>query len=71
MCVNVFPWQDELKADHTSYLKQNPDIRALISDFLQFLLLRKPDDVFQFARDYFLPFASHRPPESTLKASSL
>ncbi|KAF0047306.1 hypothetical protein F2P81_000939 [Scophthalmus maximus] len=63
--------KDELKADHTSYLKQNPDIRALISDFLQFLLLRKPDDVFQFARDYFLPFASHRPPESTLKASSL
>uniref|UniRef100_A0A8D3AMR8 Ciliogenesis-associated TTC17-interacting protein n=1 Tax=Scophthalmus maximus TaxID=52904 RepID=A0A8D3AMR8_SCOMX len=57
--------KDELKADHTSYLKQNPDIRALISDFLQFLLLRKPDDVFQFARDYFLPFASHRPPDKS------
>ncbi|XP_038574572.1 ciliogenesis-associated TTC17-interacting protein [Micropterus salmoides] len=60
--------KEELKADHASYLRQHPEIRALISDFLQFLLLRKPDDVFQFARDYFLPFASRHPPEPSLKA---
>ncbi|XP_010752887.2 ciliogenesis-associated TTC17-interacting protein [Larimichthys crocea] len=58
--------KEELKADHASYLRQHPEIRALISDFLQFLLLRKPDDVFQFAREYFLPFASRRPPEPNL-----
>ncbi|XP_032386801.1 ciliogenesis-associated TTC17-interacting protein isoform X2 [Etheostoma spectabile] len=63
--------KEELKADHASYLRQHPDIRALISDFLQFLLLRKPDDVFQAAREYFLPFASRRPPEPSLKAPSL
>uniref|UniRef100_A0A8C6UIT9 Ciliogenesis-associated TTC17-interacting protein n=1 Tax=Neogobius melanostomus TaxID=47308 RepID=A0A8C6UIT9_9GOBI len=50
--------KEELKADHASYLRRHPEIRALISDFLQFLLLRKPDDVFQFSREYFLPFAS-------------
>ncbi|XP_057712542.1 ciliogenesis-associated TTC17-interacting protein isoform X1 [Corythoichthys intestinalis] len=50
--------KEELKADHASYLKANPEIRALISDFLQFLLLKKPDDVFQFAREYFFPFTS-------------
>ncbi|XP_022610961.1 ciliogenesis-associated TTC17-interacting protein isoform X2 [Seriola dumerili] len=61
--------KEELKADHDSYLRQHPEIRALISDFLQFLLLRKPDDVFQFARKYFLPFSARRPPESSLKAS--
>ncbi|XP_040911412.1 ciliogenesis-associated TTC17-interacting protein [Toxotes jaculatrix] len=55
--------KEELKADHASYLRQHPEIRALISDFLQFLLLRKPDDVFQFAREYFLPFASRHSPE--------
>lgn len=71
MCVFVSLEQEELKADHASYLRQNPEIRALISDFLQFLLLRKPDDVFQFAREYFLPFASRRPPEPSLKAPSL
>lgn len=50
--------KDEIKADHASYLRRHPEIRALTSDFVQFLLLRKPDDVFQFAREYFLPFAS-------------
>uniref|UniRef100_A0A8P4GBS0 Ciliogenesis-associated TTC17-interacting protein n=1 Tax=Dicentrarchus labrax TaxID=13489 RepID=A0A8P4GBS0_DICLA len=63
--------KEELKGDHASYLRQHPEIRALISDFLQFLLLRKPDDIFPFAREYFLPFASHRPPEPSLKAPSL
>ncbi|XP_035860940.1 ciliogenesis-associated TTC17-interacting protein [Sander lucioperca] len=63
--------KEELKADHASYLRQHPDIRALISDFLQFLLLRKPDDVFQVAREYFLPFASQRLPEPSLEAPSL
>ncbi|XP_053293700.1 ciliogenesis-associated TTC17-interacting protein [Pleuronectes platessa] len=62
--------KEELKADHGSYFRKHPEIRAIISDFLQFLLLRKPDDVFQFAKDYFLPFASEPPPDSNLKASS-
>lgn len=63
--------KEELKADHASYLRKHPEIRALISDFLQFLLLRKPDDIFQFAKEYFLPFASCHPPEPSLKAPSL
>ncbi|XP_034469222.1 ciliogenesis-associated TTC17-interacting protein [Hippoglossus hippoglossus] len=62
--------KEELKADHGSYLRKHPEIRAIISDFLQLLLLRKPDDVFRFAKDYFLPFASQQPPDSNLKASS-
>ncbi|KAL7386173.1 hypothetical protein ABVT39_004825 [Epinephelus coioides] len=57
--------KEELKADHASYLRRHPEIRALISDFLQFLLLKKPEDTFQFAREYFLPFASRRPPEQS------
>ncbi|XP_068427062.1 ciliogenesis-associated TTC17-interacting protein [Clinocottus analis] len=62
--------KEELKADNVLYLRQHPEIRALISDFLQFLLLRKPNDVFQFAREYFLPFASRRPTELSLKTTS-
>ncbi|XP_072297169.1 ciliogenesis-associated TTC17-interacting protein isoform X2 [Eucyclogobius newberryi] len=53
--------KEELKADHAFHLRRHPEIRALITDFLQFLLLRKPDEVFPFAREYFLPFACHRP----------
>ncbi|CAN9503255.1 unnamed protein product [Ophioblennius macclurei] len=63
--------KEEIKADHALYLEQHPEIRALISDFLQSLLLRKPDDVVQFAEEYFLPFASHRPPEPNTQAQSI
>nr|XP_057924757.1 ciliogenesis-associated TTC17-interacting protein isoform X2 [Doryrhamphus excisus]XP_057924758.1 ciliogenesis-associated TTC17-interacting protein isoform X2 [Doryrhamphus excisus] len=62
--------KEELKADHASYLREHPEIRALISDFLQFLLLKKPDDVFQFTREYFLPFTPHSTSGTSLDTSS-
>ena len=62
-CVYVSLEKEELKEDHATYLSENPEIRSIISDFLHFLLLRKPDDVFQFAREYFLHFASGTQPE--------
>uniref|UniRef100_A0A1A8FKA6 Ciliogenesis-associated TTC17-interacting protein n=1 Tax=Nothobranchius korthausae TaxID=1143690 RepID=A0A1A8FKA6_9TELE len=62
--------KEELKADHTSYLRQHPEIRALLSDFLLSLLLRKPNNVFQFAREYFLPFAPRRSPQPNLNAQA-
>ncbi|XP_054625492.1 ciliogenesis-associated TTC17-interacting protein isoform X1 [Dunckerocampus dactyliophorus] len=62
--------KEELKADHASYLREHPEIRALISDFLQFLLLKKPDDVFQFAREYFLPFTPHSTSDTSLDTST-
>ncbi|XP_076018387.1 ciliogenesis-associated TTC17-interacting protein [Genypterus blacodes] len=57
--------KEELKAEHASYLRRHPEIRALVADFLQFLLLKKPDDVFQFAQEYFLPYVSHQIPETS------
>lgn len=63
--------QEELKADYASYMRQHPELRVLLADFLHFLLLRKPDDIFRFAREYFLPFASCHPPETSLKTSPL
>ncbi|XP_075875907.1 ciliogenesis-associated TTC17-interacting protein [Nelusetta ayraudi] len=61
--------KEELNAEHALYLRQHPEIRALISDFLQFLLLRKPENVLQFSRDYFLPFSSRNLPEPGQEAS--
>lgn len=73
MCVSMCsPWgnKEELNAEHASYLKQHPEIRALVSDFLQFLLLRKPENVLQFSRDYFLPFSSRNLLEPDREGSS-
>lgn len=61
--------KEELKAAHSSYVRQHPELKALLADFLQMLLLRKPQDVFSFVHDFFIPFDSQRPPDSTFNAS--
>ncbi|XP_062852917.1 ciliogenesis-associated TTC17-interacting protein isoform X3 [Trichomycterus rosablanca] len=61
--------KEELKADHFSYIRQHPELKTLLADFLQFLLLRKPQNVFSFAHDFFSSFASQPPPDSTFKTS--
>ncbi|XP_046883917.1 ciliogenesis-associated TTC17-interacting protein [Hypomesus transpacificus] len=62
--------KEELKAEHASYLRQHPELRVIMADFLQFLLLRKPSNVFLFAKEYFLPFSSCHPPRGTFNSSS-
>ncbi|XP_034864228.1 ciliogenesis-associated TTC17-interacting protein [Mirounga leonina] len=61
--------KEELRLSHTSYLRQHPEARALISDFLLFLLLRQPPDVVTFAAEYFGPFAKRHPPTPALRSS--
>ncbi|KAL7890639.1 hypothetical protein AOLI_G00001150 [Acnodon oligacanthus] len=61
--------KEELKADHSSYVRHHPELKTLLADFLQFLLLRKPQDVFSFARDFFAPFDTRRPPGSSFRTS--
>ena len=38
-------------------MSAHPELRAILADFLQSLLIHKPEDVYQFARDTFAPFA--------------
>ncbi|XP_026989455.2 ciliogenesis-associated TTC17-interacting protein isoform X1 [Tachysurus fulvidraco] len=61
--------KEELKADHSTYVRQHPELKALLADFLQMLLLRKPQDVLSFAHDFFIPFDSQRPAENTVITS--
>uniref|UniRef100_G1L8M4 Ciliogenesis-associated TTC17-interacting protein n=1 Tax=Ailuropoda melanoleuca TaxID=9646 RepID=G1L8M4_AILME len=61
--------KEELRLSHASYLRQHPEAQALISDFLLFLLLRQPADVFTFAAEYFGPFAKRHPPTPALRSS--
>uniref|UniRef100_W5L8H8 Ciliogenesis-associated TTC17-interacting protein n=1 Tax=Astyanax mexicanus TaxID=7994 RepID=W5L8H8_ASTMX len=61
--------KEELKAGHSSYVRDHPELKTLLADFMQFLLLRKPQDVFSFAQDFFAPFDFQRPPDSSFKTS--
>ncbi|XP_075287171.1 ciliogenesis-associated TTC17-interacting protein [Opisthocomus hoazin] len=40
------------------YIRQHPELRALLTDFLRALLLRQPRDPVSFAAQFFAPFAS-------------
>ncbi|KAG7464143.1 hypothetical protein MATL_G00184130 [Megalops atlanticus] len=71
LCSKFLDRKEELEADHASYIRHHPELKALMADFLQFLLLRKPDNVFSFAAEYFAAFSSRRNPGSTVKSSSV
>uniref|UniRef100_H2YEP7 Ciliogenesis-associated TTC17-interacting protein n=1 Tax=Ciona savignyi TaxID=51511 RepID=H2YEP7_CIOSA len=60
--------KEELKAGHEQYLRGHPDATALIADFFQFLLLRRPDDVVGFAAEFFSSFSPKNTPGKSFKA---
>lgn len=46
-------------------MTENPELRAILADFMQAVLIQKPDDVYAFARNFFAPFS----PDSVPKTS--
>jgi hypothetical protein len=38
---------------HEQYVLKHPELRNLLSDYLQTLLLQKPKDVYAWTREYF------------------
>ena len=46
----------ELRALFERYLREHPDLRRLLADFLQAVLVWKPDDVSEFAENFFTSY---------------
>ncbi|XP_044160009.1 ciliogenesis-associated TTC17-interacting protein [Bufo gargarizans] len=63
--------KEELLSDHETYLRRHPEIKALLGDFMQFLLLRKPEDVITFAAEFFGPFSSAQERGETFRSSAI
>ncbi|XP_060117961.1 ciliogenesis-associated TTC17-interacting protein [Heteronotia binoei] len=61
--------KEELQASHATYVRCHPELTNLLADFLQLLLLRKPDDVVTFAAEYFAPFSTQNPPCRSFQSS--
>ncbi|XP_034277480.1 ciliogenesis-associated TTC17-interacting protein isoform X2 [Pantherophis guttatus] len=61
--------KEELQASHATYVRRHPELNTLLADFLQLLLLRKPDDVVTFAAEFFAPFSSQQPPCRSFRSS--
>ncbi|KAF7256303.1 hypothetical protein EG68_06659 [Paragonimus skrjabini miyazakii] len=73
--TNTFDWQedtelssrflsrkDAIKADHFQYLRNNPVVNDMLSDFLQALLMHKPENTVEFAIEYSKNTSSHSLP---------
>eukprot|EP01137_Pigoraptor_chileana_P011627 Opistho-2@62801 len=50
--------KDQLRRDHQTYIEQHPELTALLSDFMSVLLQRTPDNVYEFAAEFFGPFST-------------
>ncbi|XP_029875089.2 LOW QUALITY PROTEIN: ciliogenesis-associated TTC17-interacting protein [Aquila chrysaetos chrysaetos] len=70
LCSWFLDRKEELQASHATYIQQHPELRALLADFLQALLLQQPLDPVSFAAQFF---ARQQPPgtpfASTVAAS--
>lgn len=50
--------RESLKNDYDQYLNDNPDLRAIMADFMQSLVSFKPTDVVEFSAKYFAPYSA-------------
>nr|XP_021146190.1 ciliogenesis-associated TTC17-interacting protein isoform X3 [Columba livia] len=73
LCSWFLDQKEQLEASHTTYVRQHPELLALLADFLQALLLQQPPDPISFAAQFFAPFACQFPagtPFASARAAS-
>uniref|UniRef100_A0A7S2SAF1 Guanylate kinase-like domain-containing protein n=1 Tax=Rhizochromulina marina TaxID=1034831 RepID=A0A7S2SAF1_9STRA len=47
----------ELKSSYSKYIKNHPEIKSMLNDFMCAVLLEKPEDIFDFAESHFASLA--------------
>ena len=57
--------QESIKRANSDYITEHPELKSLIADFTAAILMQKPDDVFQFARDHFSVFRTEADVQKT------
>ncbi|KAJ3276037.1 hypothetical protein HDV01_006207 [Terramyces sp. JEL0728] len=45
--------EEEISKSHKKYVEDHPEIHSFLSDYLQLLLHKKPENVYQFTNEYF------------------
>ncbi|GKT36808.1 hypothetical protein ADUPG1_009708 [Aduncisulcus paluster] len=54
--------EQEVKEEHIKYLEEHPELQQLMSDFLADILVEKPEDVIEFAIQFFSRISGHSDP---------
>jgi len=55
---NYLDRKEELKNDYEQYMHDHPELKSLISDYMQSILSIKPDDVVTYTAKFFAPYSS-------------
>jgi hypothetical protein len=45
--------KSQIQQTHLAYIQEHPEIKDFLSDYMQILIHQKPDNVYEFTRDYF------------------
>jgi guanylate kinase len=48
--------KEEIKKEHQEYVVHHPELREILNDFLSSVLLEKPDNVYNYAKEFFSYF---------------
>uniref|UniRef100_UPI0035901C8E ciliogenesis-associated TTC17-interacting protein n=1 Tax=Myxine glutinosa TaxID=7769 RepID=UPI0035901C8E len=57
--------KEDLMAEHTAYMEKHPELQALLADFLQLILSRKPQDPIFMAATFFASLSANTLPETS------
>ncbi len=50
--------QEDYKNEYNKYLREHPELKAIVADYMQSLLCFKPENVLEFTTKYFAPYSS-------------
>ncbi|SCM25076.1 conserved Plasmodium protein, unknown function [Plasmodium chabaudi chabaudi] len=53
---NLDKEMNNLKNENYKYMEDHPEIKNLLNDFISSILLHAPEDIFQYANEYFSYF---------------
>lgn len=50
--------KDDYKNDYEQYIREHPELRAIVADYMQSILCFKPKNVVEFTTKFFAPYSS-------------
>ena len=60
-----------MQESYQQYMARNPELRAVLADFMQAMLIQKPDNVYVFAQQFFAPFAEKSVPQPSFPSHKI
>lgn len=50
--------KEDYKNEYNQYLREHPELKAIVADYMQSVLCFKPENVLEFTNKFFAPYSS-------------